>query len=929
MPKTAAELVPLKTQLKNSMGLFRFNDASTDFQSTTLGQWVLNDFNLSGYDPVLGRLVGTSSVRPPVAVTTPANFAANATTTGALGRVGVQYLIFAYDVNNKPNQPTSFWIQTPASIPSGGSVTITWPAIAGASYIRVWGRENWGNTHGGWSYRQLAGTDTSTVIGNLYTTLGTNSTTTPPPGVDSTSTAPPFPPVTLTYNPTGGALSPDVVGYRVAAYTAMGETHPSEALYIQPQGVPRVDPSGRVQGVVGTEFSDTGTLTANTYYYAVTARTEFARNNYSTNVPYYGESLPSTEILVDTGGATPSTRVNLTWTQADGNVGYYIYRGTTPGELYYIGATGQNVNTWDDTGAATPSATMRPPVTYNGQYVAGGGASLTWSAVTGCDGYWVYRTGYNPINTTWSAAYKVEGAAATTFTDVAAAATARYSTNGNHSGTGAGGVGTVGYYWTAAQADFLERFGFVITPVAGQSYRVVLRNVSTNQQYNSGWQVAPTGGLTYFEHVPNLTLVAGNVYFAYIQAAGTGGAFTWPVVPINFDQVPEDPTSGYHGQFVWNRWATDQSTVYYNGNSSSGDQPTGVHTPAGVGIPYRMVYRRYKASTNLVTASGNLFGADEDRTQIVQTHNQTYTTPIRSIIPTWNAVKPISPKNQALMLATHLRVEVSTDGGSTWTRVTLDQRHYFPSPATQVMFRIVFPPRHWFQSFNQDLVNYPSHSNTTGGAWRSGHQGSSSDFNAYWEFKDQYNAANGWWPGLGQHFYVMSHNYNNLSSDMVYAYDAGADVDVRGEFWPEYGGGGEGGPRVRYNRTRAYNDTAGGLMLGLNNDGNAYLRDITTSIASTVLASATGCVTPNAWNHARLVATGDRFLGWVNHRLVFDVINTTYPSASTNASAGAGGRKTRVRNLSVAPIVPGGSLSDPTRQPARFEFDFLAVYLEV
>lgn len=926
MPKTAAELVPLKTQLKNSMGLFRFNDPTTDFLNPTTGQWLDFDLNLSGWDPVEARLRGNSSARPPAAVTTPTNFAVNATNVGALTRVGIQYLMMAYDAANLPNQATVVWIQPGTDMTGTGSVTLSWPAIAGASYIRVWGREDWGTYLGGWSYRQLVGTATSTVITNLQGTLGTNSTTTAPPYPSSASTAPPFPPITLTYNTSGGNFSPHVVGYRVSAYTAMGETPPAAPLYIQPQGAPKVDPTGRVQGVTATESAADGTLAAAVYYYAVTARTELMRNNYSTQSPWYGESLPSAEVVVDTGGATPSTRVDLSWPNVPDNVGYHVYRGTATGELFYLGSTGANVTSFADTGAATPSTTMRPPHTYNGAYIPGGGASLTWTAVANAAGYWVFRSGWNPNNTTAAAAYDVVGGATTTFTDTAAATVTRYSNGQNLSGIGQ--IRTAGHYFRLAAGDYIDRIGFTIDAVAGQRYRLVLRNFNNNVQQASAHFTA-AGGVQYFEFSPNVLGIANNDYWAYIQAVDVAGAFSWPVVPVNLTAVPGALVTHHHGQYVWANANTDSSTVYGNGGGSSGNQPTGVQTLASVGLPIRLALRRYRASSALVNAAGNLLGADDNRPQYVLTHNQTYTTPIRSIIPTWNATKPVSPKNQALMLATHLGVEVSTDGGGTWAKCTLDQRYYFQAPATQVMFRIVFPPFHWFQSMNPYLVNYPSHSGTTGGAWRSGHQGSSSDFGAYWEFRDAYNAANGWWPGLGQNFYVFSHNYNNLSSDMVIAYDAGADVEVRGEFWPEYGGVGEGGPRVRYNRARGGTDTAGGLMLCLNNDGNCYLRDITGNTTSTILATATGCVVPNAWNHARFVASGDRFLGWVNHRLVFDVTNTTYPSTATNASAGAGGRKTRVRDLSVAPLAPGGSFSDPTRQPARFEFDFLAVYLEV
>lgn len=96
--------------------------------------------------------------------------------------------------------------------------------------------------------------------------------------------------------------------------------------------------------LVGTPSGSGGTMLAGTYYYVVTAITPA------------GETIVSNEILVTTTGSTSS--VVLTWSVVAGATGYKVYRSSTIGVETLLSSPG--TNTYTDTGAVVPGATLAP-----------------------------------------------------------------------------------------------------------------------------------------------------------------------------------------------------------------------------------------------------------------------------------------------------------------------------------------------------------------------------------------------------------------------------------------------------------------------------------------------------------------------------------------------------------------------------------------
>lgn len=95
-----------------------------------------------------------------------------------------------------------------------------------------------------------------------------------------------------------------------------------------------------------------GSLSNGTYSYRVAA------------ISKVGETLATAVTQVIIGGPTTTARANLTWTLVEGAIGYVVYGRT--GTQQYLATVGATVNTYIDTGAATPDGTHLPILSPTG-----------------------------------------------------------------------------------------------------------------------------------------------------------------------------------------------------------------------------------------------------------------------------------------------------------------------------------------------------------------------------------------------------------------------------------------------------------------------------------------------------------------------------------------------------------------------------------
>lgn len=424
MAKTAAQLVPLKTQLSQNMALFRFADAFTDFQSSVAYQGQLYDnagveITANGTTGVPGRM-GTPVTATPI--TTPAGLALttnqSASLTQGLNPYAVKSLYYIVFMDSSSREGTPMWVQP--TIPTGttsGSITFAFTYPSTAAFVRIYKA-----TPGqGWYRAQFATTggsavtsyvDSNSNLGGLNgatnVTISWSTNTGQQPSPDSASQAPPMSSTYLTITPStsGGSMRSSGYGYTVTAYDALGETLTSAEQQAAVNGNPVIT-GGVMTAVTATQQTTGGTLPVGKHYYKVTAYTNRQydyipgfQNGYTGPTTIGGpETLPSPEINITT---TATGQVTLSWSAVTNAQGYVIYRsrdllppvqaaattattgGTIPASTqYYYVVTATNANgetiasneVTQTTGAGTATNTI----------------SLSWAAVPYAFGYKVYR----------------------------------------------------------------------------------------------------------------------------------------------------------------------------------------------------------------------------------------------------------------------------------------------------------------------------------------------------------------------------------------------------------------------------------------------------------------------------------------------------------------------------------------------------------
>lgn len=529
MPKTAAQLVPLKTQLQNSMSLFRFSDAS-DFASGLAYVELPYDNSGALFPGQVSPAVGGAAL--PTVLTPPTNFAltaANAPNTGAAGvnryHAGSQiYVIQFYDASDRQSQAYVYQAEIPVDV-YNASITfnITYPPGAAGCFI--------------WKYLNASGcfywkvpnttssvTDTTAIYNGMGTSNGIAQQGYAYPSPNAASTAPVAGPdnVTVIVNNSGGSFRASAYAYNLTAHNSLGETTGVAQRQQQVTGAPLIQgaASGRMANIAVADNSGVaGTLEPGIWRYQVTAYSESPNERYGSinGIPFqkgagHNESLPSAEVQISRTAA--GTNV-ITWVAVQNAAGYVIYRSrdlpspvasapttaTTGGTIaasttydYIVTATNANGETIGSnvvtgtTGATTATNTI----------------TVSWAAVRHAYGYKIYRgTGATP---TFQLVGTITLGSTTSFTDTGAAPTA-VAPPGTNTATGAG------------QAVFLVQ-------QAGNGVTSYTDNGATNPSVNSGFRPPKVYNGTFGAVQVTGTWTASadaTGYYMYRAAAGAAG----------------------------------------------------------------------------------------------------------------------------------------------------------------------------------------------------------------------------------------------------------------------------------------------------------------------------------------------------------------------------------------------------------------------
>lgn len=567
MAKTAAQLVPLKTQLSSNMSIFRFADSTTDFSGSVAYQLAVYDNayvpftpnGLTGVNAYTGTLVPSTPLTAPASAPTLTvnNTGSNTISTG-LNRYQTQqyYHVVFFDSSRRESQAMVVLANIPGPTTTGSiTFTFNWPAgAAGAMIYKPYNSQgfyaayiptsvasytdntSYGNVLPGGSSGVVTFSPTQYLSGN-----GTyNVNRYPSPSPDAASTAPTIGPTScvVTTSTTGGSFRASGYGYGYTAYNNLGETTISpESSIANPTGTPWLNSTGTMTTVTSASSTASGSLPAGKWYYQVTAYTQNAvgsnavsPNSFNNSNSYanlgsgagYTESLPSTEINITTAA---TGNVTLSWTNNAAATGYAIYRNRD------LPAPVVSAPTTATTGGTLPASTQYYYVVTatnaNGETIAsnevtqttGSGTStntisLSWANVLHAYGYKVYRGttsgGENALLTT------ITSGATVTYTDTGTAGSAATPPGANTAtGTGLGVLvatvtaGSTGYIDAGLQ-NGQQNSGFQPPKVNNSIYGSATVQASWNT-------VASAVGYNLYRNVPGA--VANQTNMIYWNAA--------------------------------------------------------------------------------------------------------------------------------------------------------------------------------------------------------------------------------------------------------------------------------------------------------------------------------------------------------------------------------------------------------------------------
>src|SRR3989338_5239811 len=370
----------------------------------------------SGYSATTGEPCGTTTtISPPTIPTTPTTFPTTPTTTPTTD--SPISFIRNLTVGSRGTDVTELQELLRGqgllnAEPTGYFGTLTKEAVRDFQRTR------------GISDTGYVGTLTRGALTNLNLANSNDDAFLPPPGDPRV----PTPPLSTPATPTGLIVTPSSTQVNLnwnavtgaTAYRVYRGTNATDlALVISP------DTTGTTQ---------TGLVAGTTYYYAVSAFNASGESAKSAVVSATVPNTPTT-LFAPTGlTATPATdRINLSWNAVAGATGYKLYRGTSgrvsdlslldspsgtsftntsvvAGTTYYYSVSAYN-SSRESFRSAIVSATYTgptPPAVPTGLTVTPNSATnqmiVRWNAVTGANGYHVYK-GTSSVTLTPQGAY--------------------------------------------------------------------------------------------------------------------------------------------------------------------------------------------------------------------------------------------------------------------------------------------------------------------------------------------------------------------------------------------------------------------------------------------------------------------------------------------------------------------------------------------
>lgn len=698
-----------------------------------------------------------------------------------------------------------------------------------------------------------------------------------------------------------------------------------------------------------------GTLPATTpYYYVVTA----------TNAN--GETIASNEVTITTG-ATATNTVTLSWATVIHAYGYKVYRGTAAagenallttitsgatltytdtgtagtafsppatntatgaGQTVYLTGLPANTTTFTDSGFSSyvpgQNSGFQPPKTYNGIYTSATVQS-SWTAVPGATGYNLYRNVPGAVGNQINMAY-FNVTSGTTVTDSGNQTGTKYSPQFNWSGSN--NITLVGrYLQTPANAPYVDRMGFTVSLVPGQTYRYGIYSQSNQAQlYNSGYFTATTSALQYYEINPNYNMASysSNYCFFYIQGQFNTSTISWgPNAKPGLIDNPAisilNENNTWAGYYSANNYGQLNSSNQLGTAARDGNVPTQVFNETTSNLPMRINFRSPFTGSAINGTRGTMLGGPRVP-QYAFSPNQTYGTPIKSVVPTWNVLSPNTTGNPTAFANRWVTVEVSTDAGVTWVALTNQARYIFPTPATQLQYRYTVPQNSMAMSFDRRIMTgLPATDNTAF---------AQSSYNYY--FTPDTSQVTGYYyqvQNQGQDLYFYSNGnllFGNLYNNYQYNFWSiqGFSVDVDMTMQCYFNQSGNIGLRFRndgsansYGGYYAYIDQAGNWGFNRNTYGNS----------ATTLASGSGATNGllNQSHILRVIAVGSHIQFFVDGIRLMDFTITDTGNYLTGQNVGISGGRGVAQGFQATALTTASLANSPA-----WELEYVSAYLE-
>jgi predicted phage tail protein len=428
-------------------------------------------------------------------------------------------------------------------------VRVSWSAVSGATSYEVWRSISSSSASA-----TVAGTAATTTFDDTTTTANTtyyywikalNASGSSLFSASNTGYRVPGPPAPSVVTASDGGYTDKV---RVNWSAVSGAT--SYEVWRSTANTPAS--AGKVGSTTSTSYNDLTAVAGSLYYYWIKTVSPKGASVFSASDAGYRLAPPPTPIGVAATDGTYADRVRVTWTVVTGAASYEVWRSTANSANTASKIGSPSGSPWDDTTAVAGTtyyywvkaknlagtsgfsgsnsgyklAPLAPPnsvAATDGTYADK--VQVTWSSVTGANGYEIWRNTVNNSKT----ANKIGSPTVTPFNDLNAVA------------------GTTYYYWVktinAAGAGALSgsNSGYRLAPPAapvavaatdgtyGDKARVTWNSVSGATSYQvwrstaNNWSAASQVGSGSASPYDDTTATPGTTYYYWVKALNAAG----------------------------------------------------------------------------------------------------------------------------------------------------------------------------------------------------------------------------------------------------------------------------------------------------------------------------------------------------------------------------------------------------------------------